>query len=234
MLSIKNLTSGYGNTMIVQDFSLDIGPAQVIGLLGRNGVGKTTALKTVMGLLPTHAGRVVFNGIDITEIPTNERARHGLAYVPQGRMIFSSLTVEDNMRLGIVGTGQKNGRKKIQEMYELFPILHEKRRQLGSELSGGQQQILALARALVTKPKLILLDEPSEGVQPSVVDEIGNLIKLLSIERGVSIVLVEQNFDFATNTVSEVYLMDRGAVVHKSTSEEIKLNVEAQKKYLGL
>lgn len=234
MLSVEGLTSGYGNTMIVQQFDLDVGSAQVVGLLGRNGVGKTTALKTIMGVLPARAGSVIFDGVDITELPTNERAKMGLAYVPQGRMIFGSLTVEDNIRLGVVGTGRSDLQGKLQRMYKLFPILKEKKRQLGGELSGGQQQILALARALVTEPKLILLDEPSEGIQPSIVAEISELIKELSVNHGVSIVLVEQNFDFATNTVSKVNLMDKGTVVYRSDPKEIIENVALQKQYLGL
>lgn len=234
MLSVKGLRSGYDKTMIVHNLNLDVGRGEIVGLLGRNGVGKTTALKTVMGLLPAQEGVITFNGQDISRLPANERARAGLAYVAQGRLIFGSLTVEDNIRVGAVGAGIKNIGPAIQEMYDEFPILYEKRRQLGRELSGGQQQILAFARALITNPKLILLDEPSEGIQPSIVTQIGDLIKRLRDEKNISVVLVEQNFDFAVSVVTKVYLMDRGEVVHTDDAETIRDDVKIQQQYLGL
>lgn len=234
MLSVTNLRSGYGNTMIVQNFSLEVGPGEIVGLLGRNGVGKTTALKTIMGLLPAQVGSVIFDGVDLSQLPANERARTGLAYVPQGRLIFGSLSVEDNIRVGAVGAGVKDIGPAVQEMYDQFPVLYDKRRQPGRELSGGQQQILAFARALITNPKLILLDEPSEGIQPSIVSQIGELIKKLSVERNISVVLVEQNFDFATSVVSTVHLMEKGEVVYTDKSQAIRDDVAIQKKYLGL
>lgn len=234
MLKVKGLLSGYGNTMIVNDFNLEIGTGEIIGLLGRNGVGKTTALKTIMGLLPAKSGRVVLDGVDITQMPANERAHQGLAYVPQGRMIFGPLTVEDNIRVGAVGAGIKNIQPAIQEMYDQFPILYERRRQLGRELSGGQQQILALARALIANPKLVLLDEPSEGIQPSIITQIGELICRLREEKGISVILVEQNFDFATSVVSTLHLMEKGEVVYTDSAQAIKDDVYVQQKYLGL
>lgn len=234
MLKVKGLLSGYGNTMIVNDFNLEIGTGEIIGLLGRNGVGKTTALKTIMGLLPAKSGRVVLDGVDITQMPANERAHQGLAYVPQGRMIFGPLTVEDNIRVGAVGAGIKNIQPAIQEMYDQFPILYERRRQLGRELSGGQQQILALARALIANPKLVLLDELSEGIQPSIITQIGELICRLREEKGISVILVEQNFDFATSVVSTLHLMEKGEVVYTDSAQAIKDDVYVQQKYLGL
>ena len=164
MLTVRGLQSGYGNTMIVRNFDFEISAGERVGLLGRNGVGKTTALKTMIGLIASREGEIRLDGQDITHLPAYSRAKAGIAYVPQGRMIFSSLSVQDNIKVSAYGAGIDNVDAGIAAMYEQFPILAEKRKQPGGQLSGGQQQILALARALVSNPKLILLDEPSEEI----------------------------------------------------------------------
>jgi urea ABC transporter ATP-binding protein UrtE len=234
MLSVHGLQSGYGNTMIVRDFDFEIKAGEKVGLLGRNGVGKTTALKTMIGLIASRKGEIRLDGQDITRLPAYMRAKAGMAYVPQGRMIFSSLSVQDNIKVSAYGAGISDVDAAIAAMYEQFPILFEKRKQPGGQLSGGQQQILAIARALVSNPKLILLDEPSEGIQPSIVAQIGEIITQLCEERGISIVLVEQNFDFAIKVVSKVFIMEKGKVVFSDNSSAVRDNVELQHKYLGL
>jgi len=234
MLTVRGLQSGYGNTMIVRNFDFEISAGERVGLLGRNGVGKTTALKTMIGLIASREGEIRLDGQDITHLPAYSRAKAGIAYVPQGRMIFSSLSVQDNIKVSAYGAGIDNVDAGIAAMYEQFPILAEKRKQPGGQLSGGQQQILALARALVSNPKLILLDEPSEGIQPSIVEQIGEIITQLCDERGISVVLVEQNFDFAVKVVSKVFIMEKGKIVARDSSSSVRDNVELQQKYLGL
>lgn len=234
MLTVRGLQSGYGNTMIVRDFDFEINAGERVGLLGRNGVGKTTALKTMIGLIASREGEIRLDGQDITRLPAYRRSKAGIAYVPQGRMIFSSLSVQDNIKVSAYGAGIDDVDAGIAAMYEQFPILAEKRKQPGGQLSGGQQQILALARALVSNPKLILLDEPSEGIQPSIVEQIGEIITQLCDERGIGVLLVEQNFDFAVKVVSKVFIMEKGKVVAKDSSASVRDNVELQQKYLGL
>lgn len=234
MLSVKGLQSGYGNTMIVRDFDFEINAGEVIGLLGRNGVGKTTALKTMVGLIAARHGEIRLDGQDITRLPAYMRAKAGIAYVPQGRMIFASLSVQDNIKVAAHGAGIRDVDSAIASMYDQFPILLEKRKQPGGQLSGGQQQILAIARALVSNPKLILLDEPSEGIQPSIVAQIGEIITQLCKERGISVLLVEQNFDFAIKVVSKVFIMEKGKVVYSDEASAVRDDIELQQKYLGL
>lgn len=234
MLSVQGLQSGYGNTMIVRGFDFEIGAGETVGLLGRNGVGKTTALKTMVGLIPARQGEIRLEGQVITPLPAYLRAKAGIAYVPQGRMIFSSLSVHDNIKVAAYGAGIHNVDSAIEAMYEQFPILLEKRKQPGGQLSGGQQQMLAIARALVSNPKLILLDEPSEGIQPSIVAQIGELITKICRERGISVLLVEQNFDFAISVVSKVLIMEKGKIVYSDNSSAVRDDIELQHKYLGL
>lgn len=233
VMSIEGLYAGYGKTRIVHDVSFDLSSGSVLGVLGRNGVGKTTTLKAVMGLL-SHGGSVRLDGADLSGLNAHERAARGLAYVPQGRRVFASLSVEDNMRIAVPQARRSTWQKELGEIYDQFPILAEKRRQPGGQLSGGQQQILALGRALVAQPKVILLDEPSEGIQPSIVEQIGHAISTLSAQRKIAIVLVEQNLGFVTSVVDTVVLFEKGTIALRTDPRTIAEDRELQARYLGV
>ncbi|CAJ1584018.1 ABC transporter ATP-binding protein [[Mycobacterium] wendilense] len=233
VLSVEGLHAGYGKTKIVEDVSFELAAGSVLGVLGRNGVGKTTTLKAMMGHLP-HTGSVRLDGVDLSRLKAHERAAAGLAYVPQGRRIFASLSVEDNMRIAVPRARRSAWQAEVENMYDQFPILAEKRRQAGGQLSGGQQQILALGRALIAQPKVILLDEPSEGIQPSIVEQIGQTIGTLCTEREIAVVLVEQNLGFATSVCDTVVLIDSGRIVMRTEPQTIADDRELQLQYLGV
>jgi urea transport system ATP-binding protein len=220
MLAIDHLCSYYDETQILRDMGLRISRGEVIALMGRNGVGKTTLLKTIMGLLPARSGRIVFNGKDVTTWQTDRRARAGIGYVPQGREIFPYLTVEENILLGL--EAKATDRFVVPDgIFELFPALKNMLSRKGGDLSGGQQQQLAFARALISEPKLLLLDEPTEGIQPSIVFEIENTIRLLKEQKTISILLVEQYLDFALRLADYYYVMEKGSVVSEGTTRTI-------------
>ena len=197
ILEVKGLGSGYGRVPILHGIDLAVGEAEIVGILGHNGMGKTTLLKTLMGIIPATAGSIEFDGLDITRLPAHERNRMGLAYVPQGRGIFPNLSVYDNIRMGIA-THDDDEDQAIRRIIEEFPRLERLLEREGGALSGGEQQLLAIARALISEPHLVLLDEPTEGIQPSIVDEIADILKKLNRKRGISIVLVEQSLEFIT------------------------------------
>ena len=199
---------------------MEIATGQVTCVMGRNGVGKTTPLKNILGLLKSSGGKIVFDGTDITKLSAHKRVRSGLALVPQGRMIFPKLSVEENLRVGL--EARADGKKVIPGLvYELFPVLKEMGRRKGGDLSGGQQQQLAIGRAMVGQPKVMLLDEPTEGIQPNIIQQIGKVLHQLVDEMGMTIVLVEQYVDFVKEFGHHFYVMKRGAVVAEGTTEEL-------------
>jgi len=212
MLHLSQIEVSIGGSQILRGVDFHVPPKSVTCLMGRNGVGKTTTLKTVVGLLSATSGSIRLDGRDLTGLPPEERARAGIGYVPQGREIFPRFTVEENLQIGCVARG-KRADSQLDRIFQLFPILKEFLPRKGGVLSGGQQQQLAIARALLTEPKILILDEPTEGIQPNVIDQIGDTIRLLRAEGAMSILLVEQYLDFARELADNFAIMDRGAVV---------------------
>lgn len=229
MLTIQQLSASYGDSQILWDVHLQVPAGQVVCLMGRNGVGKTTLLKSIMGLLPPHAGSIRFDGQDITRLPPEERARRGIGYVPQGRDIFPQLTVLENLRIGLLGT--RSGNARIPErIFQLFPALASLLDRKGGFLSGGQQQQLAIARALSADPKLLLLDEPTEGIQPSIIDDIAGVIAQIKAQGNVAVLLVEQYLEFAWRLADAYYIMQKGAIV--AHGEMATLTDDVVRRYL--
>ena len=210
LLELSGIQQYYGQSHILREVAIDVPAGSCTCLMGRNGVGKTTLLKVIMGLLPARAGHIVFGGQDLTRADTRERARIGIGYVPQGREIFPRLTVEENLRVSL---GIRRARALPERIYELFPVLREMLHRRGGDLSGGQQQQLAIARALVLEPKLLILDEPCEGIQPNIVRDIGDVLTRLRQESGLAVLLVEQKLPFARRVADRFYLLERGSVV---------------------
>jgi urea transport system ATP-binding protein len=213
MLQVEKINQYYGSSHTLRGVSLELEQGKCMALLGRNGVGKTTLLKCLMGVLPVSAGSVRLAGRDITRLAPHQRARAGIAYVPQGREIFARLTVEENLLMGLATHSGKKAHIIKGEVYELFPVLKEMLHRRGGDLSGGQQQQLAIARALLAEPKLIILDEPTEGIQPSIIKDIGNVIRLLRQRGDMAILLCEQYFDFAHELADQFMVLSRGEVV---------------------
>ncbi|WP_088228704.1 urea ABC transporter ATP-binding subunit UrtE [Desulfosporosinus sp. FKB] len=219
MLDVTKLEANYEESIILNHLNVQVPKGQVVCLLGRNGVGKTTFLKSIMGLVRTPKGSIKFNGQEIIAKPTYFRVRQGISYVPQGRDIFPQLSVQENLLLGLEALG---GKGSIDEkIYDLFPVLKTMLQRKGGDLSGGQQQQLAIARALVAKPKLLILDEPTEGIQPSVIQEIGRVIKQLKQDENLTILIVEQYLDFAVEVSDYYYVMEKGRIVAKGFTREI-------------
>jgi urea transport system ATP-binding protein len=210
LLSITSLSQSYGGSRTLWDVGLEIPARSRTCLMGRNGMGKTTLLKCIMGLIPAAAGRVVYGGQDLCALPAEARARLGIGYVPQGREIFPQLTVEENLKVGHGATPNGSRRAAAERVFELFPVLGKMLRRRGGDLSGGQQQQLAIGRALMLEPTLLILDEPTEGIQPSIVHEIGNVILRLNEEAGLTILLVEQKLPFARRVASEFHILEKG------------------------
>ena len=213
MLQVENINQYYGAAHTLRGVSLELERGRCMALLGRNGVGKTTLLKCLMGVLPASSGTVRLEGRDITRLAPHQRARAGIAYVPQGREIFARLTVEENLLMGLATQSGKKASTIKGEVYELFPVLKSMLHRRGGDLSGGQQQQLAIARALLAEPKLIILDEPTEGIQPSIIKDIGNVIRLLRERGDMAILLCEQYFDFAHELADQFMVLSRGEVV---------------------
>ena len=211
MLTISNLNQYYGGSHILRDVSFEIPKGACTTVLGRNGVGKTTLLKCLVGLVPVRSGSMTFNGVDIAALAPYERARLGVGYVPQGREIFPRLTVEENLLMGLAT--KPGGAKVPARIFEMFPVLKDMLGRRGGDLSGGQQQQLAIGRALASDPKLLILDEPTEGIQPSIIKDIGNVIASLARGGEMAILLVEQYYDFAQNLADHYIVMSRGEVV---------------------
>lgn len=220
MLEVCNLQQYYGGSHILRDVSLRAEAGQVTVLLGRNGVGKTTLLKSLMGLVALRSGSIRWQGQALEGRSTYERTRSGIGYVPQGREIFGRLTVQDNLRMGLAYC---SGRTPIpQDLFQLFPVLQEMLQRRGGDLSGGQQQQLAIARALAPGPGLLILDEPTEGIQPSIIKDIGRVIRMLAKERGMAVLLCEQYYDFAEELADRYLVMERGEVVASGPGSEMQ------------
>jgi urea transport system ATP-binding protein len=220
MLNVQNINQYYGGSHILRDVSLTATQGKVTVLLGRNGVGKTTLLKSLMGLVPIRNGSIEFNGKAIQNATPYERARAGIGFVPQGREIFARLTVEENLRMGLA---YKSASTPIPpELYELFPVLKQMLHRRGGDLSGGQQQQLAIARALAAGPKLLILDEPTEGIQPSIIKDIGRVIRMLADRGDMAILLCEQYYDFAEELADEYLVMERGEVIARGPGSEME------------
>jgi urea ABC transporter ATP-binding protein UrtE len=221
VLDIDSLSVSYGETRIIDDLSLECGADEILAVLGRNGMGKTTLLKSIAGVLEPNAGRITFRDEDVTDLSSHERARRGITLIPQGREIFPDLTVEENLQMG---TYAAEGRTPLdrQRVYEYFPILEERLDQNGGTLSGGQQQMLAIARGLITNPELILLDEPSEGIQPSIVDQIAEIIPEIHRNEDVPVVIVEQNIDLVLATADRGYIIENGRIVEEGDVETLQ------------
>jgi urea transport system ATP-binding protein len=229
MLSVEGLDVAYGGSQVLWGVDLTVPSGSVVCLMGRNGVGKTTLLRAAMGLLPARAGRVSFDGVDVTRWSPDRRARAGIGYVPQGREIFPQLTVAENLRMARLGCGRAQG---FDEALALFPALERLLGRKGGVLSGGEQQMLAIGRALLTKPKLLMLDEPTEGIQPSIILEIEEAIRRIKTELGLAVLLVEQYLDFAERLADSYVIMAKGAVVARGDTRE--LNVEAVRHHLAV
>ena len=220
MLTVQNINQYYGGSHILRDVNIQAEVGKVTVLLGRNGVGKTTLLKSLMGLVPIKSGSVEWQGVDIAKKTPYERARSGIGYVPQGREIFSRLSVEDNLRMGL---SYCSARTKIPgELYELFPVLKQMLHRRGGDLSGGQQQQLAIARALAPQPKILILDEPTEGIQPSIIKDIGRVIRMLANRGDMAILLCEQYYDFAEELADHYVVMERGEVLASGPGSEMQ------------
>ena len=220
MLEVRNLHQYYGGSHILRDVSVQAVPGSITVLLGRNGVGKTTLLKSLMGLVPIKSGTISWNGKPIQGMTPYERARSGIGFVPQGREIFGRLSVEDNLRMGLA---YKSGRTPIpQDLYALFPVLQQMLHRRGGDLSGGQQQQLAIARALAPAPGLLILDEPTEGIQPSIIKDIGRVIRMLANRGDMAILLCEQYYDFAEELADHYVVMERGEVIASGPGSEMQ------------
>jgi urea transport system ATP-binding protein len=220
MLTVKGLSVSYGAVQALRQVDMTMPTAQITCVIGRNGVGKTTLIKSIMGVLKASTGTVKLNDHDVTPLPANRRAKAGLAWVAQGRLIFPRLSVEENLRVGLEARTDKL-RKIPDEVYELFPVLKTMSGRMGGDLSGGQQQQLAIARALVGDPKVLLLDEPTEGIQPNIIQQIGQVLRKLVTEREMTIVLVEQFLDFVREFGNTFYVMNRGRVVANGPTTEL-------------
>ncbi|NDW33067.1 ABC transporter ATP-binding protein [Salipiger sp. PrR007] len=232
MLDINGLSSGYGRVPVLRDLHLEIGAAECVGFLGRNGMGKTTLLRAIMGELPAWQGRIAKSGADITKAPTRMRARAGIGYVPQGKQLFKALSVRENLRMGCVkdfGTATA----QIEKVLQLFPRLVRLLDRQAGMLSGGEQQLLALARCLCGRPDLILLDEPTEGIQPSICDEIIDVLIELRRNRGLSIILVEQDIDFLWQICDRVLAIDKGSIV-RTIDPKAPGSTEDAKTFIGI
>ena len=220
LLQVEGLNQYYGGSHILRNVSLQARTGEITVVLGRNGVGKTTLLKSLMGVVPVKAGTVTLDGADITKAPSYERVKRGVGYVPQGREIFGRLTVEENLRMGLA---TKPGGAGIPgELFELFPVLKQMIGRRGGDLSGGQQQQLAIARALAAGPQLLMLDEPTEGIQPSIIKEIGRVIRMLADRKSMAIVLVEQYYDFAAELADQYLVMERGEIVQRGRGADME------------
>ena len=218
MLNVKALRAAYGESEILHSLDLNVEPGEIVAIMGRNGMGKTTLMKTLMGIVPERGGDVAVGDAPITGLKSHQRVAKGIAYVPQGRMIFSAMTVKENVETGLTVTGQKS---VPDDIYELFPVLLEMKDRRGGNLSGGQQQQLAIARALASNPKVLLLDEPTEGIQPSIIRDMARTLRQIRDQKGLSIVVSEQVLSFALDVADRVMVIENGRFVHDSPREGV-------------
>ena len=215
MLKLKDYNVAYGQSRVINDMNLEIGEGEIVALVGRNGMGKTTLLKSLIGMVPHQSGSIMLNGQEIGPMESHQRVASGVGFVPQGRMIFSTMTVTENIITGLTTTGEK---KIPEDLYELFPVLKEMGKRRGGNLSGGQQQQLAIARALASRPKLLILDEPTEGIQPSIIREMVHTLRRIRDQRGLSILVSEQVLSFALDVSDRVMVIEKGDIVHQESS----------------
>lgn len=218
MIAVDSLNSGYNQSHVIHDFSFKVASQEILAIVGRNGMGKTTLLKSLLGILPLRSGSIKVGDHDISTLATHERVRAGLAFVPQGRMIFPNLTVFENLVSGVRGALVESD---LNEIYSLFPVLREMRERKGGNLSGGQQQQLAIGRALLTKPKVLILDEPTEGIQPSIIKEIARVLREIRKIRQLSIIVTEQVLSFVLDACDRLLVVERGRVIHEDTRDRV-------------
>jgi urea transport system ATP-binding protein len=218
MLQVKNLSAAYGQSEVLHGIDFEVQPGEIVALVGRNGMGKSTLMKSLIGVMPARAGQIMVNGTDVASLPSHQRVARGLAYVPQGRQIFGTMTVEENIETGLVVTGKSD---IPNEIYDLFPVLADFKKRRGGNLSGGQQQQLAIARALASDPKILLLDEPTEGIQPSIIKDIARLLKEIRDLRNICIVVCEQVLSFVLDVADRLLVMENGRIVHTDTRKNV-------------
>lgn len=234
MLEVRALNAWYGRSHVLQGIDLTVGRGEAVCIIGRNGAGKTTTLRTIMGLVAKRSGEVRFEGTDILAEPTHRRFALGLAYVPEERRIVPGLTVQENLRLGLVASGNRGReREVIDRIAQTFPRLRERLRQAADTLSGGEQQMLAIARAMVAEPRLLMLDEPSEGIMPILVAEMYELFERLK-QQGMTILLVEQNVERGLGLADRAYVMDQGVIVHSGNAKDLLADSEIQERYCAI
>lgn len=232
MLELAGIDASYGKVRILRDVTCTVGRGDIVGIIGRNGVGKTTLMKTIIGLIKSGAGTIRYDGNDVTRLNATQRARRAIGYVPQGRGVFPQLTVHENLRVGeLIGIAAH--RPDYDLIYKYFPILRERANQKAGTMSGGEQQQLAIGRALVGRPKLLLLDEPSEGIQPSIVHQIGRNVGAIAADTGLTVLFVEQNLELIVMLAKRCYVIDKGTIVDDIDPEELK-NKETVKRYLAV
>ena len=229
MLSVSNLKVCYGQSEVIRDLNFTVPKNETLAIMGRNGMGKTTLFKSLIGILPSTAGEIKVDGIDVTKSESHQRVASGIAYVPQGRMIFPNLTVKENIETGMIVSKLK---EIPDDIYALFPVLRDMRNRKGGNLSGGQQQQLAIARALVTNPKVLLLDEPTEGIQPSIIKDIANVLNELKKMRDITIIVSEQVLSFTMAIADRIIVIDKGDFIHEDMRD--KVDSEQIKKYLSV
>jgi urea transport system ATP-binding protein len=218
MFEVRNLTAAYGQSEVLHGIDLAVGAGEIVALVGRNGMGKSTLMKSMIGVMPSRSGQIVVDGVDVTSLPSHRRVASGLAYVPQGRQIFGTMTVKENIETGRVVTGKTD---IPNEIYDLFPVLKDFERRRGGNLSGGQQQQLAIARALASDPKVLLLDEPTEGIQPSIIKDIARLLRDIRDLRNLCIVVCEQLLSFVLDIADRILVMEGGRIVHADTRQNV-------------
>lgn len=231
LLRVENLRAGYGGEPVLQGVSLHVGKGEIVAVIGRNGVGKSTLMRALMGLIPVSQGSIALNGEVINALPTQRRAKRGMGYIPQGRDVFPRLSVRENLLVG--ETARRGGTPDYAKVYEFFPILKERTTQAAGTLSGGQQQQLAIGRAMIGGPDLMLLDEPSEGIQPSIVKDIARNIRKLNAETGLTVLFVEQNLDLIVSLAQRGFVIDKGRIIAEVPPEDIR-DREKVKKWLAL
>ena len=218
MFEVRNLSAAYGQSEVLHGIDLSVAPGEIVALVGRNGMGKSTLMRSMIGVMPARSGQITVDGVDVTTLPSHRRVAAGLGYVPQGRQIFGTMTVKENIETGLVVTGKRD---IPNEIYDLFPILKDFERRRGGNLSGGQQQQLAIARALASDPKVLLLDEPTEGIQPSIIKDIARLLRDIRSIRNLCIVVCEQLLSFVLDIANRIVVMEGGRIVHADTRDHV-------------